>query len=61
MCTDDGAGEMIFGEVHVEALYNHGQSAGLVPGLKQQAPEQDEFNSLSTSSKVEMLRVLNPE
>lgn len=60
-CTDDGAGEPMFGEVCVEAPYSHSQSAGLLPGLKWRASEQDEFNSLSTSSKVEMLRVLNPE
>lgn len=58
---DDGAGELIFGEVRVEAPDSHSQSAGLLPGLKQRAPEQDEFNSLDTNSKVEMLRAPNPE
>lgn len=61
VCTDDGAGEPIFGEVHAEASHSHGQSAGSLPGLKQRAPEQDERNSLSTSSKVEMLRAMSPE
>lgn len=58
---DDGAGELIFGQLRVEAPDGHSQPAGLLPGLKQRAPEQDEFNSLDTKSKVEVLRAPNPE
>lgn len=43
--------------MRVEAPGSHSQSVGSLPGLKRQTPEQDEINSLGTSSKVEMLRV----
>ena len=33
-CTEDGAGEPVFGEVRVEAPYSHSQSAGLLDRLR---------------------------